>query len=358
MIKMPVSQSKPSKFTYAELGLLLAIMLAGALFRLYQLGATSLWQDEAHTLWLTQLSWNQMLDALLQLGVHPPLHFSMVKITTSLFSAGEVSLRILSTLSDIIALAIVAWLGYKIAGTTGSIATSWLWAFHPMAIWYAREGRPYALALMLSTIAVACYFWLRERHSRLAWAAAIISLALGMLAHYFVILVSAGLVLLSFFDKPQRMAFRKWAMVFLASLIPLALWLVSYFQQPEISLGIGWIDRPVLSDLAGTLWNLISGYGGMPLLPSIIAGLVVLLFMLAALMGKETRRLAWTVLSIYVLLPVAAIWLISQFRPIYMDRYFIVLLPFIAALVAMGAGSLAPPLRNLGEGNHPWTFVW
>jgi len=349
MNNKPVSPSKRAKFTTVELGFLLVIMLAGALFRLYQLGATSLWQDEAHTLWLTQLSWKQMLDALLQLGVHPPLHFSLVKLTTSLFSAGEVSLRILSSLSDICTMAIVAWLGFRIAGTTGSIATSWLWAFHPMTIWYAREGRPYALALMFSTIAMVCYFRLREGRSRLAWAAAIISLALGMLTHYFVLLVGAGLILLSIFDRPQRFAFRRWALLFLASLIPLALWLASYFAQPEISLGIGWIDRPVLGDLAGTFWNLISGYGGIPRLPSTIAGMVVLVLILAAFMDKERRRLALSVLSAGVLLPVTATWLISQIRPIYMDRYFIVLLPFMAALVAMGAGSLGQSLRVLGK---------
>jgi mannosyltransferase len=258
----PSVQRKRIKLSYANLSVLSAILLAGALFRVTQLGSTSLWQDEAHTHWLSQLPWNQMIDALLKLGVHPPLHFSLVKVITSLALNGEASLRILSTLADLGAMAIVVWLGYRIAGTAGLLAAGWYWAFHPMTIWYAREGRPYALALLFSTIAVASYFRLREGNSRLAWTAAIVSLALGMMTHYFVLLIAAGLVLLSFFDRPQRLAFRRWTLAFLASLIPLVLWLASYFQQPEISLGIGWIDRPTLSDLAGTIWNLLSGYAG------------------------------------------------------------------------------------------------
>ncbi len=347
----PSLQRKRAKLSYVYLSILSAILLAGALFRLCQLGAASLWQDEAHTLWLSQLPWNQMIDALLKLGVHPPLHFSLVKVITSLPLNGEASLRILSTLADLGAMAIVVWLGYRIAGAVGSLAAGWYWAFHPMAIWYAREGRPYALALLFSTIVVASYFRLREGHSRLAWAVAIFSLVLGMMTHYFVLLVAAGLVLLSFFDRRQRLAFRRWTLAFLASLIPLALWLASYFQQPEISLGIGWIDRPTLSDLAGTIWNLLSGYAGVLRAPSTIAGILVLVFVLAALLRKENRRIAWIMLSSCILLPLVSIWTLSQFRPIYMDRYFIVLVPYVAVLVAMGAKSVEMAMRNIGE----WT---
>jgi len=56
-----------------------------------------------------------------------------------------------------------------------------------------------------------------------------------------------------------------------------------------------------------------------------------------ALFTKESRPLVRNLLLVGVILLLVGIWLISQSRPAYMDRYFSVLLPFIAVLVGVGS---------------------
>ena len=53
-------------------------------------------------------------------------------------------------------------------------------------------------------------------------------------------------------------------------------------------------------------------------------------------------------------LPVIAVWVLSQRRPVYVDRYFIVLMPFVAALVAAGASSLGAEFGRLPRALRPW----
>ncbi len=47
-----------------------------------------------------------------------------------------------------------------------------------------------------------------------------------------------------------------------------------------------------------------------------------------------------------LLVPLAAVWVISQRRPVYVDRYFIVLIPFVIALVVLGVGEVRKGLSR------------
>jgi uncharacterized membrane protein len=324
------------------------ILIVAAFLRLYNLGAPSLWLDETHTWWLTRLPWPRFFQALREIGVHPPFYFTIEKLFTEIVGDTEFGLRALSVLVDLATLFVVMRIGRAVGGRTGLIFAGWFWAFHPMVIWYAREARPYSLAMLFSACALYAYLVLRDRSSRVMWINGFISLALGMLTHYFVWLVGFILTLLAlseFKDKPE--IFRRWMLLFIITSIPIASWLIWYFQLPNPSLGIAWIAQPKFHDIWITLWNLLSGFGGAFSFATGAFGILVACMIAVACFTKAKKYLVRSVLLIAVVLPLIGVWLVSQRRPVYMDRYFSVLLPFIALIVGVGGEQVWGRLKRL-----------
>jgi len=167
------------------------------------------------------------------------------------------------------------------------------------------------------------------------------SLALGMLTHYFVWLVGFILTLIALSEfKEKPFIFRSWALLFILACIPISSWIIWYLQLPNPSLGIAWIAQPIVQDILLTLWNLLSGFGGAFSIATALFGVFTAGLIVAACFTKEKRRLVRNILLIGVVLPLLGIWLVSQRRPVYMDRYFSVLLPFMVLLVSIGGGQL------------------
>jgi mannosyltransferase len=313
------------------------ILILATFLRLYQLGTPSLWLDETHTWWFTRLPWDDLFQALREIGVHPPLYFTAEKIISSFVGESEFGLRILSVVVDVGSILVVMGIGHTVGSRPGLVVAGWFWAFHPMTIWYAREARPYSLAMFFSACAVYAFLVLQKRESGTLGLCGFISLGLGMLTHYFVWLVGFVLVLkaLTEFRHDPRL-FRRWALIFILASIPVATWLVWYFQLPNPSLGIAWITQPRIQDPIITLWNLISGFGGAPSFVTTTFGIVVAVLIIFALFTKESRPQARNLLFVGLILPLVGILFVSQRRPVYMDRYFSVLVPFIVILVAFG----------------------
>ncbi len=321
-----------------KLGAGVLLLASAAWVRFYRLGGESLWHDEAFTWWFTRLPWMEMLDTVRLDGVNPPVYYLAVKPFLLFFGELEVALRILSALAGVLAV-LVAWrLGDRVGGSVGGFAAGWFWAFHPMAIWFSRDARPYALAALLALVLLDLYLASRKNPSLSVWVGAFVVMALGQLTHYFFFLLGGVLVLISISQlREAPRLFRGWALTTLAAFLPLAGWIAWYFYQPNPSLGIGWIQQPVLMDPLLTLWNLVSGYGGVFTPATLLLGLVTLILSGFALVSEQEYKLARRVLVLALLLPVIAVWVLSQRRPVYIDRYFIVLLPFVSLLVAMGA---------------------
>ncbi|MGA9531080.1 MAG: hypothetical protein WBR18_00005, partial [Anaerolineales bacterium] len=306
----------------------------------------------AYTWFFVSMPWSKMVQAVRIDAVNPPFYYLYAKAITDLLGTGEAALRTPSVVAFLVGLGGSLWVGFLVDRRLGALAAGWFWAFHPMLLWFARDARPYALAAALCVLGLGTFLHLKSSIKTAAgwFVGAVTTTAIGLLTHYFFILFPILTGLDSGLDirrKPK--AFRAWAIILTVSLLPLLGWLWWFLQLPTPSFGIGWIARPSLLDIAGTLWNLISGYGGAFSWGSTAFGLV------AAALGVvgAARRWRWAVLTI--LAPVLGTWALSQFRPVYVDRYFIVLIPFLLPLVASGPrvlaerqpGGLSPVSRRL-----------
>jgi mannosyltransferase len=314
-------------------------LAGGSFLRLFRLGGPSLWFDEAGTLWYAGQSWSGLLATLRLDASNLPLHYLLIKPVLAAFGNSESSLRLVSVVAGLAGILLAAAIGANAGGRAGAFASAWFWAFNPMQVWYSQDGRTYALTSALAAAAVLGFTVITRRGGKPAWGLGAMALTLGLMSHYYFVLVAGALVMLALSEvRSNPSVFRRWTLLTLASGVPLSIWLAWILSQPNPRIGIGWITPPMIGDLAGTLWNLASGYGGGLSLPSFLSGAFVAALLAIAVLGGEGRSRARLALGLGILLPVASVWVVSQRRPVYVDRYFIVLLPFAAWGVAAGAG--------------------
>ena len=336
---MPLGHSELPPITTKQFAALSGIVLLISAFSvLYKLGEPSLWVDEAYTWFFVSMPWAKMVQAARIDAVNPPLFYMYAKVISGLLGTSEAALRAPSVLAFLLGLAGSLWVGQQSGGRPGAIAAGWFWAFHPMLVWYARDARPYALAASLGVIGLGMFLHARKDSARrvVTGVGSFTVMAFGLLTHYFFILFGIVTGIMSSLEiSRRRHFFRAWAAALLFSVVPLLIWLWWFSQLPSPSFGIGWISRPTLADIPRTLWNLVSGYGSAFDWGSLAFGLVATAFVVAGL----RNHLTWG--GVTVLLPILGVWGLSQIRPIYVDRYFILLVPFLIPILASGAQRLA-----------------
>src|SRR5215208_3301756 len=136
---------------------LLAIMLLGAVLRLYGLDFQSLSDDELAS-W--DFSHRETLSQVIR-GVrgdiHPPLYFLILHFARWIFGESEWALRLPSAIAGWLCIPAIYLLGKKLYSEREGIMTALLVAVLWPTIYYSQEARPYALLVLLSIL--ASYFW-------------------------------------------------------------------------------------------------------------------------------------------------------------------------------------------------------
>ena len=146
---MPPSVSHRLRFLF-PLGTGLLIGL-GFWLRVHQLGAQSVWWDEAHETHIVA----QGLAAIWNLPAgeswnHPPGHWLLQAVWIRLAGQGEFSLRFLSALAGTLLLAGVYRVSRRWFDALTALLATGLTAIYPVYIVYSQEARVYAFLPLLS----------------------------------------------------------------------------------------------------------------------------------------------------------------------------------------------------------------
>jgi mannosyltransferase len=327
------------------------ILLAGLGLRVWQLGKASLWYDEVLTETRAQASAGQFFTRVLESGNQTPLYFA----TLHLFPTGrEFLLRLPSALAGAAGIALLMFVALRVYGNaTLALVAGALLAFNPYHIWLSRTARPYALLFVFSLL--ASYFFLallRGERSRANWTGFTLSSMAAYTTHYFAAaLPLAQYILFAFILRGNRGFFRRWLRAQIVAGIPLAIWIVALLRRESVAFGIGWIPRPGLEDIPLTLWNMLLCYdGSLPwyLVPGLLAAALGLVpGLVYAVRERKSNRVDfywfWLITA-----PLAAAFVASLVRPLYVDRYFMFFLPALLLLTARGWKRLPRPAWSVG----------
>jgi mannosyltransferase len=329
------------------------IVLCGAVLRIYNLGAESLWRDEAISIYLAKQPIWEMLKNRADKS-HAPLYFLLLKPWVGLFGDSEFAVRMFSVSAALGSIPMIAALGTALFKDrrVGLVAAALL-CFSPLHVEYSQETRMYTLAVLLALVSTHCLFRLMREGTRARWICYLVSTIVLIYEHnsaWFIVGIHNCMVLgrTLLFREPGGPPLRKWAwaqLVLVGSFVP---WMIMF------SVYEGWEPGAREPNLRQLTEPVVAFAGSVQMLAAYSAA--ALLGLLAIRPGEGTgrggplRRLSrlrfsrdWRpyALLAWALLPVAILFALTVTVSMkYQVRYTIVAVAGLYLLAARGLARL------------------
>ncbi len=266
---------------------------------------------------------------------HPPGFYLLLRYWVPLAGDSPLALRWIAVAGGSLSVAMLVTLGRRMSGQATGIAAGLIGLLSPYLLWNSQDARMYALAAFLSA---AASYWafrlLTESHKRRRSAVLTTSfLILALYIHYYCIYVAlllnvfAALVIADAWRRGKRrdaqVLFGWWAatqVVALAAFLPWALFAIDTLTTYHGSA----LSPTMLDAIRTSISTFAFGYDlpqqlASQLLPVYVVGLVAGIITLTV----RRQRLHLLFLLLWLVFPIAAIWLSSRTRPIFDPRYII-----------------------------------
>lgn len=323
--------------------LLICLILLGFALRLFMLGEQSLWYDEGVTATIAQRDLGTLTRWTAN-DIQPPLYYYLVAGWGRLAGWSEWALRFPSAFFAVLALPLLAMVGFRLTRLPGA---AWLAvllaAFHPLLVYYGQEARMYMLLVCLSVF--LAYLLLRIGDSPgpawPLWLAYVLAATAAVYTHYFAFFLLAGLACAWLLERPGRSRVLRFAGANLAMLVLYLPWFTILLTQLRVDRSYWLGDFKLHEALLDVAISFTSGET-MPehLALWLLAGYAVVT--LAAFGGvaklwPQTRRLVLYA-GCWLLVPVLAVLALALNVPKFNARYVMLALP---ALLLVWAGGLA-----------------
>jgi mannosyltransferase len=337
-----ISQQETSRISRnTAFVLLMLVVIAGTLFRLYLLGERSLYVDEAASIIFARLPWSAFWKAMWDHEGNMAFYYVLLRGWIHLGDS-ETVVRSLSVLFGVATIPATYLLGLRLFGRKAGLLSAVLLAVHAFHIQYSQEARSYSLLLFL--LVLSTYFFLRSvdspRH-KAYWIAYVLFSALAVYSQVFALLVLVAQWLSLGFSKLRQIGVAKIFLTvgsFALLVTPMALFLLLKNRGQ-----IEWIPRPTIRSLIDFSY-LLTGNGGKPLLLAYAAFCIVALSQLGLSEGPKSPNLdePWRVrlIALWLVFPIASTLSVSFIKPVFWDRYLVICVPALVLLAGQGMAKL------------------
>jgi hypothetical protein len=296
-----------------------------------------LWYDETFTIAVARLPLDRMLQAVAG-DVHPPLWYVVEWATIRLLGESPWAMRLPALL---FALSSV-WLTYRLALALGLERKTALWAagllaVMPAQVYYAQEARMYAMLQFFVLLAVLGVYEQR-------WVLLAIGLCGALYTHNLGVVFAIVVGALSMFHYPAR--WREKVLVGCGTVLAWSPGLRGVLRQAQ-AVGNGfWMTESGLGGYLLPLYRLTLGMGAVDFIEQhalVAAAGMGALALWAAWRGEYPGRFLLALVGGPSLMLVLAseVW-----RPIYLERVFLVSLPFLVILVVVALRWLKAAYRD------------
>jgi hypothetical protein len=277
--------------------LLLAVAAVYVAMRVYRGAAICMDGDEIFSVGVASHSWMDLLRAVGQDSIHPPLFYFLLKIWIAIGSDSLFWTRLLPTLFSTLAIIPMVLLGREFqlrpVVITSTVAMA---AIHPYLLYYSQHVRMYTL-LMLCALTSLWAFHACIRPGRRSQSARFAVLTLvnivSVNSHYYgwlVIGLEFGYLIFWKREYLKRMAI-SCALVFVGFL-PWMIWAGKYIRaKGGLASNLDWIQKPDAGALAWFFVDL-AGFGDFPLIGrQAVTGLVILVLAAGYAAWRERAKL-------------------------------------------------------------------
>ncbi|WP_214408148.1 glycosyltransferase family 39 protein [Pseudonocardia lacus] len=348
-----------------------AVTLVGFVLRFTLIDAKSLWLDEAFSVWISNLDPGHIWRTTLQIDTHPPLYYSLLHFWIDTRS-GELALRSFSALFSAATVPVLYLVGREVGGRWLGLLVAGLQAVSPLHVWYAQQGRMYAMMTFFAALALLCMVRLLTggrgvRATLLTWVGFVVATVATMLSHNTGVLLPATLLVFTAIVGLGRLVaawrrpfdpdgtapmgrlgavsrpgtdLRLW-LAGLAAVVVLWLpWLPGFLAQSGRVDAEFWIPPPTGQKVLDHARDLLSAYApGALTVPLLVGGAVLVA---VAAWHLRHRRELLVLLVLLVVGPVVGELLVSVRRPIFYSQTLIWTSLPLTVLVGVGLARLRP----------------
>ncbi|MFE2885469.1 glycosyltransferase family 39 protein [Streptomyces sp. NPDC059272] len=297
---------------------------------LWGLDRGGMWGDEGVTFMVGRRTVPQIWHLLHGVDAVHGLYYLLMHAVLTVHP-GEVVLRLPSLCGAAATAGLVAALGTRLARPRVGLWAGLLYAITPLTGHYAQEGRSYAL--VAAGVAAATLFLVRALEGRSWWPYGAL-LAVTFLLHEFAVLVLCAHAVTLAAARVRRAVWRGWiCAVGVAGGVLIPLVRVSERQSAQVA----WLRVPDWDTTERLARDFLA------VTPT---GIVFWTSIALILIGLGAGRLTSVALPL-LLLPPVILLSVSQFRPLFHERYVLYALAGAPLLVAAGADRVAGALRWL-----------
>lgn len=312
------------------------IFLLALVMRVLGIASRPIWYDEAFAVLFSEKGLNAMLRGTLTIDasgaaadIHPLGYYTVLWGWMKIFGESLVSVRTLSIIFGLLTvilayMLIKAIFNYRRLALVGMLGV----AIAPFMVHYSQEIRMYSmLALCLTGATYALWQGLHSTEVRWwIWFAVWAALAqyTQNLAAFYLISLALTPVFLGRWDKIKATC-----LAGMGAIVLYLPWLVHLPAQFAKVQNAYWVDRPTISTVFNTLLSYVTN---LPVDEHWLLLALVVTFLTISLAGYQTylalrrklpgaRRGLW--LAYLAFIPPALAFIVSQWRPIYIERAFL-----------------------------------
>lgn len=332
----------------------LLVIIAGFLLRLYRLDAVPLRGDEAFTVqnWMS-LPLSESLSRIATIEPHPFLNYALFRLWGLLAGTSEFSARYLPVLVNVLGIPACYALGTRLFNRRVGLLAAFLWAVHPYLIWHSQDARNYAIWSGFSVVALWLGLRAVQRDRWLDWLLYLIASLLAANIFYFewFTLISFFFFALLVYWENKRLLARLFLLQGIAIFSSvLSFWLLQ--GQLIVSGGYGGTTGTGLNCSRLLTWFLPVLFWGetfpSALMPVLGIMLVVSLALVFVLLWRFQQGYVFKFFLSMLLLPVLLLSVFSLRFDIFSPRYVLSAVPILILALAYLINYLFEKVRLVG----------
>ena len=239
--------------------LILSILLAGFILRVYDLGSESIWYDEGCSL---NIAVQEINKIFLQNDKSPPLYYLFLHFWIKLFGSSEFSIRLPSAIFGTISIWYIYLIGKNLLNKKAALTGALILSINKYHIFYSQEARVYVLTALLTILSMYSFIRLSLLNKKWGALGYLFFSSLLIYSHIyglFIILAQNIYLLTAYKYQNSTKELFRWGLLQFCLLILFLPWLNVFLSQANSVVNKGfWISKPGLV----TLINSFSALSG------------------------------------------------------------------------------------------------
>ncbi len=319
------------------------ILVLSFLLRIYNLGNEDLWVDEIFSINFFNNSSTIVRD------MNPPLYYIILYGWSRLFGYGEFITRFPSVIAGVISTYVIYRLGKTLFNTEVGILSAFILSISLFHIRYSQEARSYSFIVLFVLLSNYYLVKILKENKEEKYINKIDRNIIGYIVftvatlytHYYGIfyIIFQNLYYLLVHRKDKR-NIKSWVILQGTILLLFIPW-IPFMAKQMVTKGLPYVVTPTLDRLYRTFGE----FTGSDISLYLILIAIICLILYKKLYKKnkinkiKQRNYVWPINTIFLLLwlfiPIIIPFIISQIRPMFVDRYVIASLPAMALLVSI-----------------------